>query len=198
MMSLAGCPCASGRGCACSREPPNFGKSDFSHFIHFSILAVRRRHVSASPVSRSSSTRHHPLGRYTRRDMLRQGNGKRTWRAPASQSRTLELLLAHSRSCASPSCETCKMVPRVLASSPTGLSCHTGFSVKTQSRMSQRISEQLYEISCSSWHRGSRLPCAEVLVSPDFLSMFLAACGGVSALLPYAATCKAWRDAVDV
>ena len=90
------------------------------------------------------------------------------------------------------------MVPRVLASSPTGLSCHTGFSVKTQSRMSQRISEQLYEISCSSWHRGSRLPCAEVLVSPDFLSMFLAACGGVSALLPYAATCKAWRDAVDV
>ena len=118
------------------------------------------------------------------------------------RSRTLELLLAHSRSCSSAKCVTCSKLPHLLQQQPASSSdASFPYGAGTPAGLNnfllvRRISTQLNAIQRAAWERGSRLPCGEILVSPDFLAMFLDACG-ITALLPFADTCTAWRDACN-
>ena len=57
-------------------------------------------------------------------------------------------------------------------------------------RTAAREMSQLLALQRSAWQRGSRLPCADILTSPDFLELFMDVCG--------VEACTAWRDAVDL
>lgn len=112
-------------------------------------------------------------------------------------------MLLHTRSCNAENCLTCKTIKAKIEESASGWGQRSSTEpsapidgwggVQDSTAERHAFSSELLRIMKT---RGARLPCAEVLRSPDFLSLLIDCCG-VGCLLPYASTCRAWRDAVD-